>query len=197
MTKARAFAVVAAIAASYASLALGDGATGRMPGTVKVTRADGQADTANSVIVYVVGFTDRADKSETIQQRNKHFVPDLIAITAGQEVTFPNTDTILHNVFSRSSVRPFDLGQYKKGQSKTKSFPKVGVVDVYCNIHPRWPRRSWSAQPRPHRQSDGTFRSTASLRAPGPCSPTPASRSSPPRPRSPSPPAPTPPSTSR
>ena len=137
MRTARAFAVVTAIAASHASLALGDGATGRITGTVKVTGADGQTDTADGVIVYVVGFTETAPtKPETIQQKNKHFVPDLIAITAGQEVTFPNADTILHNVFSRSSVRPFDLGQYKKGQSKTKSFPKVGVVDVYCNIHP-------------------------------------------------------------
>jgi hypothetical protein len=51
-------------------------------------------------------------------------------------VSFPNGDPFFHNVFSPSPTRKFDLGQYKKGDQKTKDFPSVGVVDVYCNIHP-------------------------------------------------------------
>src|SRR5690606_19296734 len=38
--------------------------------------------------------------------------------------------------FSQSPARKFDLGSFKKGESKDKSFEKPGVVDVYCNIHP-------------------------------------------------------------
>src|SRR5262249_277097 len=45
-------------------------------------------------------------------------------------------DPFLHNVFSQSPVRKFDLGSYKRGDEKTKDFPESGVVDVYCNIHP-------------------------------------------------------------
>src|SRR5262249_39611360 len=41
-----------------------------------------------------------------------------------------------HNVFSLSPTRKFDLGQYPRGETKTKQFPNVGVVEVYCNIHP-------------------------------------------------------------
>jgi hypothetical protein len=51
-------------------------------------------------------------------------------------VNFPNEDAFLHNVFSQSSSRKFDLGSFKKGETKTKEFPSPGVVDVYCNIHP-------------------------------------------------------------
>ena len=71
-----------------------------------------------------------------IVQRQKHFVPDLVAVTAGQKIAFPNADPILHNVFSLSPTRKFDLGSYRKGDSKEKQFPTTGVVDVYCNIHP-------------------------------------------------------------
>jgi plastocyanin len=135
-------------------------ATGRITGTVKVIGEDGQPATPDGVIVYVVGFTEAApSKAATVAQKNKRFVPDLVAVTAGQEVAFPNGDTILHNVFSRSTARPFDLGQYKKGVSKTKSFPKVGVVDVYCNIHPEMAATIVVVPNRAHTtvKSDGTF----------------------------------------
>jgi plastocyanin len=126
--------VVALVVASGAARADG---TGRVTGTVAVTDADGSAVAPDGVIVYVVGFTEAApQKPATIAQKDKRFVPDLVAVTAGQDVAFPNNDALLHNVFSRSATRPFDLGQYKRGEAKTKSFPKPGVVDVYCNIHP-------------------------------------------------------------
>jgi len=51
-------------------------------------------------------------------------------------VAFPNGDPFLHNVFSPTSDRTFDLGSYKKGDSRSRTFPKRGVVDIYCNIHP-------------------------------------------------------------
>ena len=110
---------------------------GRVVGTVTVTGPDGKPADPSGAIVYLVGFTETPPADvPTIVQKNKRCVPDLLAITAGQTISFPNADPILHNVFSRSSVRPFDLGSYRRGDTKTKSFPTTGVVDVYCNIHP-------------------------------------------------------------
>jgi plastocyanin len=110
--------------------------SGAIAGTVTVRRAGAQAAGA-SVVVYVVGFHEPAPpEAAEIRQRDKHFDPDLLAITAGQTVSFPNGDPFFHNVFSVSAVRKFDLGQYPRGDTKTKQFPAVGVVDVYCNIHP-------------------------------------------------------------
>jgi plastocyanin len=110
---------------------------GVVEGTVQVTGRVGSADAA-PVIVYVVGFVEPAPNGEeaVVAQHNRHFEPDLVAITAGQSVSFPNRDLIFHNVFSLSSAREFDLGQFPQGRSKSKRFPEPGVVDVYCNIHP-------------------------------------------------------------
>jgi plastocyanin len=111
---------------------------GRVVGKVTVTEADGKASSAD-VIVYIVGFPEAADTAKpaaTIAQKGRKFVPDLVAVTVGQAVSFPNNDPFLHNVFSQSTARKFDLGSFKKGDSKEKSFPNTGVIDVYCNIHP-------------------------------------------------------------
>jgi plastocyanin len=112
-------------------------AGGRVTGKVTVSDANGKPASAD-VIVYVVGFTEAAPTGigATITQKGRTFVPDLVAITVGQNVSFPNGDPFLHNVFSQSPTRKFDLGSFKKGETKDKQFPTTGVVDVYCNIHP-------------------------------------------------------------
>lgn len=112
------------------------GPTGRVTGTVKVTEADGKAATAD-VIVYITGFTEPPGNTTVeVQQKNRRFVPDLVAVTVGDKVAFPNGDPFLHNVFSQSPPRKFDLGSFKKGDSKDRQFTTAGVVEVYCNIHP-------------------------------------------------------------
>jgi plastocyanin len=111
--------------------------TGRVVGTVHVTESDGKPEAAAEVIVYVVGFSEPAgDQVTTIAQKGRKFVPDLVAITVNERVAFPNNDPFLHNVFSQSGTRKFDLGSFKGGETKGRQFPEAGVVDVYCNIHP-------------------------------------------------------------
>ena len=108
---------------------------GSVDGTVTVTRPAGVE--ASSVLVYLVGFDEKPPKKRlTIKQKKKRFWPSLVAITAGQAVDFPNGDAFLHNVFSPGSTRSFDLGSFPEGESRTRTFPDTGVVDVYCNIHP-------------------------------------------------------------
>jgi plastocyanin len=110
---------------------------GRVVGTVTVTEADGKPATAANVIVYVVGFTEPPrDKVTQIAQKGRKFIPDLVAITVNERVEFPNQDPFLHNVFSQSAPRKFDLGSFTRNETKEKDFPVPGVVDVYCNIHP-------------------------------------------------------------
>jgi hypothetical protein len=73
-----------------------------------------------------------------VQQINKAFKPDFLVVPRGTDVEFPNWDNIAHNVFSRSAAAPaFDLDRYPHGQSKSRRFEKVGVVQVFCNIHPK------------------------------------------------------------
>ena len=133
---------------------------GDVTGTVKVVDAEGNPVSAKGTIVYVVGFNEEPPAAEvSIAQKEKHFVPDLVAITAGQTVSFPNVDPFVHNVFSLSPTRKFDLGSYRKGKSKSKSFPKTGVVDVYCNIHPQMAATILVVPNRRHARAgkDGSF----------------------------------------
>lgn len=70
-----------------------------------------------------------------LDQRNEAFVPHVLAIVAGTTVDFPNNDRTYHNVFSLSTARPFDLGRYAAGRSKSVRFDRPGVVRVFCDIH--------------------------------------------------------------
>jgi plastocyanin len=72
-----------------------------------------------------------------IAQHDKAFTPDLLVVVQGTTVEFPNWDPFSHNVFSRSRAASFDLDRYEQGQSKSYTFNTVGVVQVFCNIHPQ------------------------------------------------------------
>jgi plastocyanin len=73
----------------------------------------------------------------SVMQKNKSFVPRVLGVPNGSAVEFPNADPIFHNVFSLSSPQPFDLGLYRSGESKTRTFTQPAAYHVFCNIHPQ------------------------------------------------------------
>ena len=135
-------------------------ADGRVVGKVTISDSAGRPVAADA-IVYVVGPTETADPGDkpTITQKDKKFVPDLVAVTAGGSVAFPNADPFLHNVFSQSPERQFDLGSFRKGESKSKEFRTLGGIDVDCNIHPEMAARILVLPNRLHTpvKADGSF----------------------------------------
>jgi hypothetical protein len=70
-----------------------------------------------------------------LAQHDQMFVPRVQVVVVGGSIDFPNEDPIYHNVFSVSPVRRFDLGKYPRGQSRRVTFPKPGIINVYCDIH--------------------------------------------------------------
>jgi plastocyanin len=94
-----------------------------------------------------------------MQQRNRHFEPSLLIIAPGTKVVFPNADAIFHNIFSFSPTLPFDLGYYAEGKSREIVFPRPGVAQVYCHVHPEMygviivTPSQWTTRP----SVDGTF----------------------------------------
>jgi plastocyanin len=70
-------------------------------------------------------------------QRDKTFIPGVMAVPVGSTVDFPNQDEIFHNVFSLSAPSPFDLGLYRAGATKKRTFAQPGTYRVFCNIHPQ------------------------------------------------------------
>lgn len=117
-------------------LFLAAAATGKITGVVHlkgVTPAN-----AAPVVVYLTGFTEEAPAVVAkMNQKDRAFVPDVLPVTLGQTVEFMNDDIVLHNVFSISKARAFDLGMTKKPEKKQIQFSKTGIIDVYCNIHPQ------------------------------------------------------------
>jgi plastocyanin len=71
-----------------------------------------------------------------MKQRDKSFIPHVLAIPVGGTVDFPNLDPIFHNAFSSFDGMHFDVGLYPPGTTQSVSFRTAGIVRVFCNIHP-------------------------------------------------------------
>ena len=80
------------------------------------------------------GANPRMPKPSMIQ-RGEQFIPHVLPILQGATVEFPNEDDVFHNVFSLSGTRTFDLPKYPAGASRSVTFPRRGVVNVFCHIH--------------------------------------------------------------
>jgi plastocyanin len=77
-----------------------------------------------------------APRREEMKQKDRHFVPHVLAIPLGGTVDFPNLDPIYHNAFSNFAGQPFDTALYAPGTSRGVTFRTPGIVRVFCNIHP-------------------------------------------------------------
>jgi len=77
----------------------------------------------------------RAPKHAVVEQRGREFLPNVLAIPVGSTITFPNFDTVFHNVFSTSPLASFDLGLYKAGEAREYKFEKEGIIRLGCNLH--------------------------------------------------------------
>ena len=114
---------------------------GRRPGVTDLgTPTVQQLSERQMSVVYLEtaprgAFEQNESRRVTMDQRNETFVPHVLAITAGTTVDFPNSDHLYHNVFSLSKTRPFDLGRYAAGRSKSVRFDRPGIVRVFCDIH--------------------------------------------------------------
>lgn len=111
-----------------------------MAGVVEVRRPDGTIRPDRSGVAVFLEGVPRAGReirsSATVSQKDRRFSPRVLPIVRSDVVHFPNDDTVFHNVFSRSEVRPFDLGTYASGERRSVEFRDAGLAKVYCNIHP-------------------------------------------------------------
>ena len=106
----------------------------------KVTLAGGGKDRADAsnTVVWIEGARQAGgSRKGEMRSSSKRFEPRVVAVSRSATVEFPNADPIYHNVFSVSGANRFDLGLYRSGSSKSKTFEEPGLVRVYCNIHPQ------------------------------------------------------------
>ncbi len=119
-------------------LTAGPAAAATVTGRIDVKTAPGTA--ASPAVVYAEPVDRPAPArpaSAKLGQKDKTFTPPVLVVPVGSTVEFPNDDPIFHNVFSLSSPAPFDLGLYRAGESKQRTFAQPGIYRVFCNIHPQ------------------------------------------------------------
>ena len=109
-------------------------AAGTLHGAILI---DGKPPTGLGVVLLwpEKGGKKRTPKTRVIEQRGKTFEPHVMAVPVGSTVSFPNFDSVYHNVFSLSKSKAFDLGLYKSGESREIKFDKPGIIRLGCNIH--------------------------------------------------------------
>jgi plastocyanin len=76
-----------------------------------------------------------ASGTHVMDQIDKQFSPRVLAIQAGDKVSFPNSDQIRHHVYSFSPAKTFELPLYNGIATDPVEFDKTGQVAVGCNIH--------------------------------------------------------------
>lgn len=70
-----------------------------------------------------------------IDQVNKAFTPDLTIMPVGSTVTFPNSDSVSHQVYSFAPTKKFQLPLYRGTPYPPVKFDAAGIVTLGCNIH--------------------------------------------------------------
>jgi len=107
-----------------------------LPAGVVPTRFGAVQDAVVFIEKIPPGLTGPATaRIPSLGQKDQAFTPRVLAVRVGTRVDFPNQDRMYHNVFSVSSVKRFDLGKYSRGHSKSVTFDRPGIVNVFCDIH--------------------------------------------------------------
>ena len=112
--------------------------------TLEISVVDEQGRPVDEVAVYATpahaadrgGAGALAEHAKaTMDQQHLQFVPHLLVVQTGTEVSFPNSDDVSHHVYSFSETKPFELALYKGDQYPPVTFDRPGVVVLGCNIH--------------------------------------------------------------
>jgi len=94
-------------------------------------------------VVYVEAIAGKTFPAPTnhpvMDQKGLVFVPHIMAVQQGTTVDFLNSDTVAHNVYwtnvSGDKKATHNLGTWPKGEKRSFTFDKAGVVPLLCNVH--------------------------------------------------------------
>ncbi|MBZ5590269.1 MAG: hypothetical protein LAO05_17080 [Acidobacteriia bacterium] len=126
--RAAVLAVLTLLVCSGLALAAGGTVTGKVDAT--------PAKFLEETVVYLKEVPGTyAPKTIGLDQKAKTFLPHVLAVTAGDTVTFLNHDTIAHNVYSPDN-ETYNLGNFKPEEARTYTYKTAGVYTQLCSLHP-------------------------------------------------------------
>jgi len=104
---------------------------------------------SNSSIEETVDETDLFIKGDVImptkvsrpgcEETDRCYIPSLIVIQKGKQVTWVNEDSAFHTITSGFYDTPtdlFDSGHLDPFESYTLTFDETGTYDYFCTLHP-------------------------------------------------------------
>jgi plastocyanin len=105
--------------------------------TLVVDVRDARGDAVTDAVVYAIpeGKVPPPSVRGVVDQKNRMFVPHVLAVQTGTAVSFPNSDNVRHQVYSFSPAKRFQLPLYAGTPATPVVFDKPGVVAIGCNIH--------------------------------------------------------------
>ena len=98
-------------------------------------RPVGNAVVVATPIQGILPDSQYAPRAEVLDQRNREFIPHVLVVRAGTEVSFPNHDKIRHHVYSFSAAKRFEIKLYKDAPPNPIRFDTPGIAVLGCNIH--------------------------------------------------------------
>ncbi len=87
------------------------------------------------VIEPVSGGYPKRQRTVTIEQRDRDFIPYVSIVQTGTLVEFPNRDPFKHHIYSFSPAKTFEIKLYADKPALPVLFDKAGEVAIGCNIH--------------------------------------------------------------
>jgi hypothetical protein len=76
-----------------------------------------------------------APSHAVMDQMHRMFVPEVLAVALGSAVSFPNSDSVSHQIYSFSPAKRFQLPLYRGKPYSPVIFDRTGIVILGCNIH--------------------------------------------------------------
>ena len=73
------------------------------------------------------------------EENDRCYIPSLIVIEKGKQVTWVNEDSAFHSITSGYYDTPtdlFDSGHLDPFESYTLTFDEIGTYDYFCTLHP-------------------------------------------------------------
>ena len=102
----------------------------------------GDGNTLKNVFIYVKdGLPGRLypvpAEPVVLDQQRCWYVPRVLGVQVGQQLTIRNSDPLLHNVHGEGAInQPFDVGTPVQGMEVKRTFATREVmVPVKCNVH--------------------------------------------------------------
>jgi len=108
-------------------------------GELRVSISDTDGNPLDNAVIEITNpvppIPDDWDYSAVMDQVDKEFVRNTITVVQGSVVEFPNSDDILHHVYSFSGDLAFELPLYMGDEAEPVRFDHPGVAVLGCNIH--------------------------------------------------------------